>query len=355
MDTVFNMKKVVFLLGLLCLAFILSCQKSEPEALNDTIYVSYEDTRMPVYIHGNVSTNKMVILIHGGPGGNGLEYRFGEYSDLLEEKMAVAYWDQRGQGMSQGKYGEDKLTVSQMANDLNAVVLTLRKKYGDNLNLFLLGHSWGGMLGTKFMVDPEKAKNVNGWIEANGAHDIPFLNQEAIKMFKSIGAEQISAGNSVEQWNEVIDWATAIDENNISEEEGEEINSKGFEVEGYLTEDGLIAQGEPGIGDLQLLLASPLNRAKSAITGLYTSNFLIPEVESTSLTNELSNITAPCLFLYSKYDFVVPPALGEDAFSKVSSSSKKLVIFEQSGHSSMTSEGVKFANEVIEFVNLHSN
>ena len=49
--------------------------------------------------------------------------------------------------------------------------------------------------------------------------------------------------------------------------------------------------------------------------------------------------------------FVVPPALGEDAFEKVSSDVKKLVIFESSGHSPMSNEPDLFVDEVLSFIN----
>lgn len=320
------------------------------EAIKDTIHVNHNGAQMPVYIYGNGTQKQMLIVIHGGPGGNGLEYRFGEYTDILEKEMLVAYWDQRGQGMSQGKYGDEQLTVQQMANDLEAVVLAVKKKYGEEYQIFLLGHSWGGMLGTKFMVEPNKAKLVAGWIEANGAHDIPLLNKEAIKMFRTISEEQITQGNSVEQWQDIKNWAAAINENSISIEQGGEINSKGFEVEGYLKDADLIAQGNPGEGDLNIMLFSPLNWAKSAITGSFTSNVLNDEIESTSLTAQLNKITSPCLFIYSKYDFVVPPALGEDAFAKVSSTNKKLVILERSGHSGMANEPQLFTRAILDFV-----
>jgi len=335
---------------------LLSCEiNSSEEVVNQTIYIDFEGTQMPLYLHGNGSKKQLLILLHGGPGGNGLEYRSGEYVELLENEMIVAYWDQRGQGMSQGKYGEEKLTVKQMSEDLKAVVLAVKKRFGEDFKVFLLGHSWGGMLGTKFMIDPEKAKLVEGWIEANGAHDIPFLNSEALKMFKSVSKEQIALGNSVEKWQEISDWAEAIDEENITVEMSGEINAKGYEAEGYLLDDGLINQSAGGSGILKSIFFSPLNPIKSAITGSFTSDFLLTEVENTSLTNELVNIQKPCLFIYSKFDFVVPPALGIDAYEKVSSKIKKLIIFQNSGHSTMDSEGSLFSKTIIDFMNEVSN
>lgn len=319
--------------------------------LYETMYVSFEGADMPVFLRGQRNAKSILVMVHGGPGGNGLEYRFGSYSDKLEEELLVAYWDQRGQGVSLGKYGSEILNVEQMARDLEAVVRALRVRFPEDVSIFILGHSWGGMLGTQFMVNEERQKLVNGWIEANGAHNIELLNKSSIELFKQVAQEQIAAGNSVEKWEEIQEWADGIDTDNISTEDGDEINQRGFEVEDYLSEDGVLTQDEQvGQGDLKLLLNSPMNAVKSFFSGNSTSNYLYNEVETTNLSPKLSAITLPCLFLYSKYDFVVPAALGLDAYEKVSSVQKKLVIFEFSGHSPMSNEPERFCKEVLDFI-----
>ncbi|MFK8046387.1 MAG: alpha/beta hydrolase, partial [Crocinitomicaceae bacterium] len=68
---------------------------------------------------------------------------------------------------------------------------------------------------------------------------------------------------------------------------------------------------------------------------------------------DLNKITIPSQFLWGKYDFVVPPAVGVDAYNRVSSVNKEIIIFEKSGHSPMSNEPVKFANSIIDFVELY--
>lgn len=327
-------------------SFLASCQKSDLGDLQETIYVKHLGADMPVYVRGNGASKCFVILVHGGPGGNGLEYSIGKSQELLEEEMAFAYWDQRGQGMAQGHYSTDDLTVKQMADDLRAVVLTMKEHYGDDSKIFILGHSWGGTLGTKFMIDPNNQALVAGWIEADGAHDIPKLNIDGIKLFRKVAAEQLAENNSTTQWTDILDWANGVDTLAISVEQGGEINEKAYEAEELLLNDGILASGD----DSYAPLLSPTNLLTSTITGNITSGLLDPEVESTSLTDSLFKITVPSLFLWGKYDFVVAPQLGIDAYNKVSSTDKELVIFQESGHSPMVNEPDLFAQEIIEFV-----
>ena len=338
------MRRIIILLSIL--ALFAGCQKTDLAGLNETIYVKNKGADMPVYVRGNGASKCFVVLVHGGPGGNGLEYSIGKSQELMEEEMAFAYWDQRGQGMAQGHYSSAELTVSQMADDLKAVVLTMKAHYGDDSKIIIMGHSWGGTLGTKFMIDPNNQNLVAGWIEADGAHDIPKLNVSGVKLFRKVAAEQIAEGNSTDKWTEILNWANDINTNSISVAEGGEINEKAYEAEELLLNDGVLASGD----DSYAPLLSPTNLFTSSLTGNITSGVLDPEVESTSLTDSLFKITVPCLFLWGKYDFVVAPQLGFDALNKVSSVDKQLIIFQESGHSPMANEPEIFAQVVIDFV-----
>jgi len=326
-----------------------SCENTDLDFFEQTIYVENSGALMPAYIRGNAASNVFILLLHGGPGGSGLAYSNGIYAKMLEEKYAMVYLDQRGQGMSQGKYAASDVTVNALAADVFAVVKTLKFKFGENSKIVLFGHSWGGMLGSAFMVNETYQNEVAGWIESNGAHDLPLLNKSSVLLFRKTAAEQILKGNSVEEWTEILSWSNKINENSITDQQSEEINEKGFEVENYLRLDDEINTSTEGI-DLKAFLFGPTNWLTSFLTGNNTNKLLSDEIETTALTPQLKNITKPCLFLYSKYDFVVPPKLGETAFENVSSVKKKLVIFERSGHSPMDAEPYLFADEISGFI-----
>jgi len=332
--------------------FAASCQKEELSTNhNEVFYVRTHGADMPVHLHGNTASGAIVIMVHGGPGGNGLEYRTGEYYKMLEKEFGIAYWDQRGQGNAHGHYPADEVTIATMVEDLRAVVRVIKHRFGDDYAVFIMGHSWGGTLGTAYMLHEDYQYAVDGWIEVDGAHDIPLLNKEAIKMFIDIGTREILRGNNVSKWTEIVRFALGVDTNYISFDEGDQINEYAFQAEEMLEE--VYPIGYSGISGFSYAFLQPTNPLTSAISGIITDNLLYEEVETTSLTEELNAITIPCLFLWGKYDFVVPPYLGESAYDRVSSPDKKLVIFDHSGHSPMDNEPEPFANEVIQFVNSH--
>lgn len=338
---------IIFIFFLLSLS---ACDKSQdPTNLNETFYVRNDGADMPVYMHGNINSKTIILIVHGGPGGSSLDYRGGMWSAELEKKYAIAYWDQRGQGMSQGQYDDSKLTVAKMAEDMDAVVSSLKAKFGTDIGIFAYGHSWGGTLSAKYLTTGNLQKNLKGWIESDGAHDLPKNNIEAVKLFRKVSAEQIALGNNVDNWQDIKTWAEGIDLNNIDETENSEINSNAFKVEEWLTEDGVLGEMESG-GITSSTFFGPINPITSKRVGNYTNGVITPEIDKTALTNELYKITIPVLALWGKYDFVVAPTLGFDTFNKVSSKVKKLVIFEKSGHSPMNNEWSKYTSEIILFV-----
>lgn len=347
------MKTAISTLFALCILLAHgSCERAY--VVNDgdfeTIYVRNQGADMPVYLRGNTASNVVLLIVHGGPGGNGLEYRSGLYAESLEEDYLLAYWDQRGQGMSQGHYTPEDVTIETLTDDMVAVVKTLQAKY-PSASLIALGHSWGGTLGTHFMVSGNNQQLLKGWIEADGAHDIPKLNRDAVRMFIAEAQTQIALGNHVSDWQGILDWASAIDTNQITLEQGNEINDYAGQVEEWLAEDGFLAPVEDG-GYYSSPLTDPTNPIISNIVGNRTNDQLTA-VEFLSMTDQLNRITIPTLILWGKYDFVVPPTLGYDAFNLISSTDKKLVIFNESGHSPMDDEWALFTVEVKAFLEAH--
>jgi pimeloyl-ACP methyl ester carboxylesterase len=307
---------------------------------------------MPAYIYGNASDKIFIILLHGGPGNNALDFRTSRSAKELEEKYAIVYWQQRGQGSSEGHFDADDITIDLMTEDLNAVLKVLKYKYGNESRFFLMGHSWGGELGTAFLIKDDNQLQINGWIEVDGAHDIPKINIEAIKMLINVGNEQIELNNNSEKWQDILDYVMQIDTNNINNETGREINRQSHQAERYLLNDNFIQKPEgKTMQDIAIMYQQDwlTGIISACYTYVYNSKFY-NEIETTSLTGELNKISIPCLFLWGKYDFVVPSQLGVDAYNLVNTTDKKVVIFEKSGHFPMENQADEFVDNVVTFI-----
>jgi pimeloyl-ACP methyl ester carboxylesterase len=83
---------------------------------------------------------------------------------------------------------------------------------------------------------------------------------------------------------------------------------------------------------------------------LTTNSALFDELKRTDFTLDFKNITLPSLFIWGRYDLVVPIELGRQAFANSGAADKTFVEFEKSGHSPMSNEMEDFSNLVITWV-----
>lgn len=347
------MKKLTLLsLLLLTSTLFFSCQEEDLSDLNYVFYVSRNGADMPAYVYGNGSEKIFIILLSGGPGSSGLQYRYGKFSEELEKRYAMVYWDQRGQGMSQGNYDKEDVTIEEMVKDVRALALVIKEKWGQDCKLFLMGHSWGGGLGSAFMVTEDYQYLFNGWIEVDGAHDYPATYRGSIKQLQDIGEQQIDLGNSIRFWNRTLDRVNQLDTNVV---DFSWINQQAYEAESVLLQDGYIDYGEGGYY-MRYMVSYYMedNPITVSVTGLFTGIYLTEHgLEEFSVTDELYKIEIPTLLLWGKYDIVVSPDLGVTAYNNISSTYKELVVFDKSGHSPMDSQADEFLTEVYEFIEQH--
>ena len=113
-------------------------------------YVDINGTRQWLLVRGRDARSPVLLILHGGPGSSEtvLFRRF--VGAALEDKAVVAYWDQRGAGRSYSRsIPPDTMTVGQFLADTDAVVDTLRQRFGRD-RVALLGHSWGSALGALY-------------------------------------------------------------------------------------------------------------------------------------------------------------------------------------------------------------
>ena len=341
-------KHIIFVFSIL----LFSCEKDNLSELQDILYVRRNGADMPAYIYGNASEKMFLIFLHGGPGGSGLSLRSLNTCQKLEKTCAMVYWDQRGQGMSQGHYNSSENCVEEMAKDVKALALILKNKYGNDIKLFIMGASWGGTLGTKVMVTEDYQFLFNGWIEMDGAHDYPAQFREGIKQMINIGSEQIQLGNSVSYWEDLLSEISQTD-TSIYDGNNFPVNSKAIEAESVLLNDGVIDMGNESISEGLKYILLYENWITVKTTAIFTSQDISQNDNlfyNYSLTDELHKIEIPTLFLWGKYDIVVPPALGVSAYNKVSSQNKRMVILEHSGHQSIR-ESDKVVKEIVDFMN----
>jgi pimeloyl-ACP methyl ester carboxylesterase len=111
----------------------------------ETLNINGLNQRM--IIRGRDTTKPVLLYLHGGPGDP--EFPFvHQFNPGIEDIFVVCYWDQRGAGLSYSKdIPTETMTLSQFVDDAGKVSEYLIHKF-NRKKIYLLGHSWGTMLGS---------------------------------------------------------------------------------------------------------------------------------------------------------------------------------------------------------------
>lgn len=345
------MKKFLYiiLLGLI----ISGCGKQDADLdVNDHFWLRNNKADMSVWVKGTLENKTIIVLLHGGPGASALDYRMPLFSGPLEEDYAVVYWDQRGGGTSQGAFSSEYLTIEQCVDDLHKLMILLKDKYGEDMSYFLYGHSWGGCLGTAYLLHDDYQNDFKGWIESDGAHNLPLLNKLMVEMFLEIGNRELDARKNTDKWKEIVDYCETIDPDAVTVEQSGMMNRYGHQAELLLDEVNESTM-DPGFA-LRYLFFSPRTPG-SWVTNTATNMSMLNEVEKQSYSDQMYTIEIPSLLLWGRYDFVTPPGLGQDAFDNLGGDYRKLVYFEHSGHSPMDKEPEEYVQEIKSFIEAFRN
>jgi len=347
------MKQIITLL--IALLFLSACQKEVIEItnnVNDHFYVKNGLNSSMVRVRGNAASKIFLLYIHGGPGGDGLSYRNSYVENNIENNYAAVYYDQRNSGASQGANNLDELNLENMVDDIEKMITVLKHRYGSDIEIYMLAHSFGGLLSSAFMTTNNNQQLLKGWIYVDGAHDYAMNDSLTRSRLLVAGNEQIALGKKIEKWQEIVDYCNAHP-NNFSFKESMKYNSMAWKAISYLKEGSSTNENSDDESAIEAIVED-----KIPITA-YTLNMqanleFAKELIHASYSDELYKVTLPTLVIYGKNDFVCPLELGEALFSSISSTDKEFVLSDISGHSPMDDDMVNFYNHVIRFIETHT-
>jgi pimeloyl-ACP methyl ester carboxylesterase len=334
----------------LLIILIASCRKEVitfSGSTSETFFVENAGATMRVLVDGNTSSNTFILIIHGGPGASSFIYKTDYITQNLADKYAMVYWDQRNAGASQGSCNGEYFHLDQMVEDLKKVITVLKYRYGQNMSLFILGHSFGGLIAADFVTRPDCQKMIKGLIDVDGSHNYPLNDSLTRQMLLSVGSDQVSRNRNVEKWEPIISYCQSVS-SAITFDESEKLESYASDAECYIDSVRNV--------DLVLTLLNHSITGRYPLTAilfnyLYSENSVFnKEIAQANYSGSLYKVTIPVLVLWGKYDFVCPPALGEDLYNRISSTDKKIVLSPVSGHNLMLQDEELFCYEVDAFI-----
>ncbi|HXD36159.1 MAG TPA: alpha/beta hydrolase [Rhodanobacter sp.] len=124
-----------------------------PNGVDERIKLRIGGIDQWVSIRGHDRRNPILLFLHGGPASVVMPVSY-TFQSAWEDYFTVVQWDQRGAGKTYAANTEAQMspgmTAAGMTDDAAKLVQYLRKHY-DKPRIFLLGHSWGTVLGTRLV------------------------------------------------------------------------------------------------------------------------------------------------------------------------------------------------------------
>ena len=333
-----------------------SCQENFTleENTNTQFNVRVNGVELPVFVRGNTASKKIILFVNSGPGLTSLDEAHLDLMNFetIENTHAIAYYDQRGTGNAQGVIKKGSLTLKQYSKDMYDIIRVLEAKYNQP-DIYIMSHGFGSYLSSFFLLDYEDSNSVKGWINLDGS----FLAQETKDweykhtFLVNIANEEISLNKDVAHWTDALDWCVNNPTISTPAQKNQWRNYLGGPGEFIIPAEQEDLKTRQAFNVIFNSSYNPFPALWSR-NGKITAERISEEVNGTNLIPELSRLTLPTLFVYGRYDDIVTPELGEDAFNEIGTpnTDKYFELYLNSGHQPFVNEPNLLAQDVVDFV-----
>ena len=305
-------------------------------AINRAEWVSINGTRQRIYLAGTRKDNPILLWLDGGPGGSELAW-VRTYLGALHEHFTIVCWDQRGTAASY-RAGKQGLAVEDFTEDVIALSEYLAQTFGQK-KIFLLGHSWGGFLGS--LAAQKRPDLYHALIAAH-----PHVNSTEND---TIGYHMILEGAKARGDEKTVKKLISIgeppyeyvDDEGITKGDGEAY----YAVLSRLYSYSPSAPSDSNFRSEKLFLApqhtliNRINLVRGVIQGVQV---VYPQIRHRSLEDEALAFDIPLVVINAKYDYSCVAAITERWFSKTSAPSKHYLWLGNSGHNGIYTETEAF-------------
>jgi pimeloyl-ACP methyl ester carboxylesterase len=117
-----------------------------PGSITEEFALQIGGIKQYMLVRGRNADNPILLYIHGGPGKCEMPLQR-IYNSALEEYFTVITWDQRGAGKTNRIFGDTRdFSLKAYLDDTYEVIRFIKQKF-HRQRIFLVGHSWGALLG----------------------------------------------------------------------------------------------------------------------------------------------------------------------------------------------------------------
>lgn len=302
--------------------------------LNIEEYIEVNNTKLYVSIRAQNKNAPILLYLHGGPGDAALPLVL-KYNQKLEEAYTVVILEQRGAGKSYYKFIEKDLTIDTFVEDIYQLSLILLKRYNQK-KLYLVGHSWGSVLGMKLIKKhPDIIETyigcgqvINMKKSSKSAYDFAWSKNKEDSNYKVVKRlESIDLSYTSHTWFRDLLFVTK----QVVKYKGSYYGKKNYN---HMIKDFLLSKTY-SIKDL-------IHRQKGAKQSIL---YFWQELMLIDFENDIS-FDVPILFIEGRYDIHVDSKIVE-SYAKSIKSPVSIEWFESSCHFPQWSEAEKFNHTLI--------
>jgi pimeloyl-ACP methyl ester carboxylesterase len=302
--------------------------------------ITINNSEQWVLVRGKNIEAPLLIHVQQGPGLPMIsEANETENKLHLENDFLVAYWDQRGCGLSYNKrISPETFTLAQMADDVIACTKYLLKKYNKE-KAVIVGYSIGA---TVSVMAAAKDSSIFSSIVVTGIDvDVPYADKFALNFAMDKAAAEkdkklIGKINELKQ--------APIIESKRYRERAEILTNLGgiragfnFNKMAMSTAKNMLFSKHYGVSGL----------TKSLKGMSLCQNALMPQISSLNLFETVKKISIPVHFAQGSLDAIAPPLKSKEYFEQLDAPSKTFTLFEKSAHMPQYDEPEKFSKLVL--------
>lgn len=322
----------------LSLSLIGQAQDEGNTGINALEEVTLGGIKQWILIRGENSANPILLFLHGGPGFCLMPYSH-LFSARLEKHFLVVNWDQRGCGKSYNvDIPEETFNIEQFLSDTHELIQLLKTRFSKD-KIFLIGHSWGSILGLYTAYRHPKDLHA-------------FIGMGQVVNMKE--GEMISYNYTVEKAKE------AGDEQSLETLKGIDPPFYKGGFQSLSIQRMLLARYGGSMRNITYFDLGRIRNSSPYYTKEDNDNFMMAfgricallwnEMMGINFFEEMTEVQIPVYFFTGRCDYTTPFKLLERYFIDLKAPHKEIIWFENSCHMPNLAEPEVFQDKLIDVV-----
>jgi pimeloyl-ACP methyl ester carboxylesterase len=310
--------------------------------IESSLAIDVDGTRQWISVRGNDARNPILLFLHGGPASPDMPLAY-TFQTPWEDYFTVVQWDQRGAGKTYAANDPAKvgptMSIEQLTKDAEEVVGYVRRTYGKQ-KIFLLGHSWGSVLGVRLA-----AAHPDWFYAYIGVGQIVNMRESEAIGYR-FAVDQARAHGNETALRELAAIAPYPAPGKPLELAAINVQRK------WLQQYGGLAWGRTGFEfdvEAEKLAPEYSDADLAAIDkgSLFTMGYLLAPLTDVDFT-KTTRFDVPMLLFVGRHDYSVSHELAARWFKTIKAPAKKLVWFEDSAHMIMQEQPGRFLKHLVD-------